>query len=155
MRTCISENRHKNTSCLVTYQHFCFKLTWIFPKTIMISSANFYEFWMMGTYLINTMNMVSFLMTLGVLKKTVHQHQIQALSICVWLSDSLLSSPQWRIWSHNDVIVRSWVYTHRYITWNTSMQHHFQAAHLTHHDINRWGHTLSWLWVLCELAVIH
>ena len=32
----------------------------------MISSANFYELWMMGTYLINTMNMVAFLMALGV-----------------------------------------------------------------------------------------
>ena len=31
-RTCISECWDKNTSCLVAYQHFCFKLTGIFPK---------------------------------------------------------------------------------------------------------------------------
>ena len=58
---------------------------------------------------------------------------------------------QWRIWSLKDVMVRSW-YTHSLLTWNTSMQHHFEAAHLTHHDIKRWGHTVSWLWVPCELA---
>ena len=36
------------------------------PKTIMITFANLYEFRMMGTYLINTTNMVAFLMALGV-----------------------------------------------------------------------------------------
>ena len=28
---------------------------------------------------------------------------------------------------------------------NTSMQHHFEAAHLTHHNINWWGHTCEFL----------
>ena len=41
-----------------------------------------------------------------------------------------------------------------YLTWNTSMQHHFETSHLTHHDIKRWGHTVSWWWVPCELAEI-
>ena len=40
---------------------------------------------------------------------------------------------------------------------NTSMQqHHFEAAHLTHHDINWWGHTcefpVSSLWVSWDVA---
>ena len=34
MGTWISECWDINTRCLVAYQHFCFKLTWIFPRTM-------------------------------------------------------------------------------------------------------------------------
>ena len=38
----------------------------------------------------------------------------------------------------------------------TSLQHHFEAAHLTHHDINWWGHTcefpVSSLWVSWDVV---
>ena len=57
----------KNTSCLVAYKHFYFKLTWIFSKTILITSVNLNKFCRVVKHLITTRNMVVFLMALCVL----------------------------------------------------------------------------------------
>ena len=65
-RPCLAISWDKNTWCLVAYQCFRLKLTGIFPKTILVTSVNLHTFWKMGTKLVNTRNMVAFLMALGV-----------------------------------------------------------------------------------------
>ena len=66
MRTCISDCLEKNTGCLVKYQHFCFKLSWIFSKTMQIIPVNLHEFCKIGTCIIYTRKMFVFSMALRV-----------------------------------------------------------------------------------------